>query len=106
TDAHVLMAGAQIEQHPAFPRGAHVEFVEGDRPGDVSMRGWERGSGETVACGTRACPLAVARAVTGRPPRRGTLHLRRRGLQLHWYETDNHVYMTGPAVEVFIGEWP
>ena len=106
TDAHVLMAGPQIEQHPAFPRRVNVEFVEVHRPDDVSMRVWERGSGETLACGTGACAVAVAGAVTGRTQRRVTIHLRGGDLQLHWSETDNHVYMTGPAVEVFIGEWP
>ena len=106
TDALVLGVGPQVEQHPAFPRRTNVEFVRVNRPDDVTMRVWERGSGETLACGTGACAVAVAGVLTGRTQRRITAHLPGGDLQLHWSETDNHVYMTGPAVEVFSGEWP
>jgi diaminopimelate epimerase len=106
TDALVYMVGPQIERHPAFPNRTNVEFVVVNRPDDVTMRVWERGSGETMACGTGACAVAVASALTGRTQRQVTVHLRGGDLQLDWSEKDNHVYMTGPAVEVFSGEWP
>ena len=106
SDALVLGAGPQVERHPAFPRRTNVEFVHVNRPDDVAMRVWERGSGETMACGTGACAVAVAGFATGRTGRRINAHLPGGDLQLHWSETDNHVYMTGPAVEVFSGEWP
>src|SRR5262245_39133291 len=106
TDMHVLCAGPVIEKHPSFPRKTNVEFVKVNRPDDVTMRVWERGSGETLACGTGACAVCVAGAVTGRTQRRVTIHLRGGDLQLHWSENDNHVYMTGPAVEVCTGDWP
>jgi diaminopimelate epimerase len=106
TDEQVLELGPKIENHPAFPRRINVEFVRVNRPDDVTMRVWERGSGETMACGTGTCAIAVAGVLTGRTQRRIAAHLRGGDLQVHWSETDNHVYMTGPAVEVFSGEWP
>lgn len=106
TDAHVLGLGPKIERHAAFPRRVNVEFVRVNRPDDVTMRVWERGSGETLACGTGACAVAVAGHLTGRTQRRLTVHLLGGDLQLYWSEVDNRVYMTGPAVEVFSGEWP
>jgi diaminopimelate epimerase len=105
-DAHVLGLGPQVEKHPAFPRRVNVEFVRVHRPDDVTMRVWERGSGETLACGTGACAVAVAGVLTGRTARRLTVHLTGGDLQLDWSERDNHVYMTGPAVEAFSGDWP
>jgi diaminopimelate epimerase len=106
TDALVLGVGPRIEKDAAFPRRTNVEFVRVNRPDDVTMRVWERGSGETLACGTGACAVCVAGVLTGRTQRKITAHLTGGDLQLHWSETDNHVYMTGPAVEVFSGEWP
>ncbi len=106
TDSLVLGAGPQVEKNGAFPRRTNVEFVRVNRPDDVTMRVWERGSGETLACGTGACAVAVAGTLTSRTQRRITAHLPGGDLQLHWSESDNHVYMTGPAVEVFSGEWP
>jgi len=106
TDALVQVVGPKIEKHPAFPRRTNVEFVKINRRDDVQMRVWERGSGETLACGTGACAVAVAGVLTGRLDRRVTVHLRGGDLLLEWSEQDNHVYMTGPAVEVFSGEWP
>jgi diaminopimelate epimerase len=105
TDAQVLGLGPQVERHPAFPRRTNVEFVRVNRPDDVTLRVWERGSGETLACGTGACAVAVAGVLTARTQRRITAHLPGGDLQLYWSESDNHVYMTGPAVEVFSGEW-
>jgi diaminopimelate epimerase len=106
TDEQVLGLGPRIERHPAFPRRVNAEFVRVNRPDDVTVRVWERGSGETLACGTGACAVAVAGHLTGRTKRRITAHLPGGDLQLDWSEHDNHVYMTGPAVEVFRGEWP
>ena len=106
TDALVHGIGPRVENHPAFPRRTNVEFVRVNRPDDVTLRVWERGSGETLACGTGACAVAVAGVLTGRTAREITAHLPGGDLQLHWSATDNHVYMTGPAVEVFSGEWP
>jgi diaminopimelate epimerase len=106
TDAQVLGLGPQVERHPAFPRRVNAEFVRVNRPDDVTVRVWERGSGETLACGTGACAVAVAGVLTGRTQRRVTAHLPGGDLRLHWSEADNHVYMTGPAVEVFSGDWP
>ena len=106
TDAQVLGLGPQIERQPAFPRRVNAEFVRVNRPDDVTVRVWERGSGETLACGTGACAVAVAGHLTGRTQRRITAHLPGGDLQLYWSEVDNHVYMTGPAVEVYSGEWP
>ena len=105
-DHLVLGLGPKIEKDAAFPRKTNVEFVKVNRPDDVSFRVWERGSGETLACGTGACAVAVAGVLTGRTGRHITAHLLGGDLQLLWSEQDNHVYMTGPAVEVFSGEWP
>jgi diaminopimelate epimerase len=106
TDQLVLGVGPKVEKEAAFPRRTNVEFVRVSRPDDVSVRVWERGSGETLACGTGACAVCVAGVLTGRTQRKITAHLPGGDLELHWSESDNHVYMTGPAVEVFSGEWP
>jgi diaminopimelate epimerase len=105
TDELVLGVGPQVEKDGAFPRRTNVEFVQVHNPGEATMRVWERGSGETLACGTGACAVCVAGVLTGRTQRRLLVHLRGGDLNLHWSEADNHVYMTGPAVEVFSGEW-
>jgi diaminopimelate epimerase len=106
TDAWVLGIGPQVEKHAAFPRRTNVEFVQVNRPDDMTIRVWERGSGETLACGTGACAVAVAGVLVGRSQRQVTIHLPGGDLQLSWSANDNHVYMTGPAVEVFSGDWP
>ena len=106
TDGNVLGLGPQLERMPVFPRRTNVEFVRVNGPDDVTMRVWERGSGETLACGTGACAVCVAGVLTGRTGRKLLAHLPGGDLELHWSEDDNHVYMTGPAVEVFSGEWP
>jgi diaminopimelate epimerase len=105
TDALVLGTGPKIEVDPAFPRRVNVEFVTVNRPDDVTVRVWERGSGETLACGTGACAVAVAGVLTDRTERRLTVHLPGGALSLHWSAENNHVYLTGPAVEVFSGEY-
>ncbi len=98
--------GPMLETLSVFPRRINVHFVQVHSPGEVTMRTWERGSGITLACGTGACAVAVAGVLTGRTQRRLLAHLPGGDLQLHWSEEAGHVYMTGPAVEVFQGEWP
>jgi diaminopimelate epimerase len=98
--------GPRIEQHPWFPNRTNVHFVHIHRPDDVTVRTWERGSGQTLACGTGACAVCVAGVLTSRTDRRVTVHLPGGDLDIEWRADDNHVYMTGPAVEVFSGEWP
>ena len=95
--------GTRFEHHPRFPQRTNTEFVVPLARDRLRMRVWERGSGETLACGTGACAAAVAAVVTGRAGRRVTLHLRGGDLEIHWSPDDNHVYMTGPADYVFSG---
>jgi len=97
--------GPRFEHHPAFPEGVNTEFVRVLNRHTFQMRVWERGSGETLACGTGASAVAVACHLAGRTERRVTGHLRGGTLELDWSAADNHVYMTGPAVEVFSGQW-
>ena len=97
--------GPRFEHHAAFPEGVNTEFVRVLDSQTFAMRVWERGSGETLACGTGASAVAVACHLTGRTGRRVTGHLVGGSLELEWHEADNQVYMTGPAVEVFHGEW-
>lgn len=106
TDEMVLGLGPLVEQDSHFPNRVNVEFVEVHSRSEVRQRTWERGSGETLACGTGASAVCVAGALTGRTDRQVTVHLLGGDLQLEWNEQDNHVYMTGPAAEVFSGEWP
>jgi len=97
--------GPRIENHNAFPRKTNVEFVQVLDRGEVIMKVWERGAGETMACGTGACAAAVACALNGLTGRRVTVHLKGGDLLIEWAE-NNHVYMTGPAAEVFTGDYP
>lgn len=94
--------GPQIERHRAFPSRVNVEFVEVRDPATLRMRVWERGSGITRACGTGACASAVAAALTGRAGRKVTVHVDGGPLEIEWAD-DGHVYLTGPAEEVFTG---
>ncbi|MCE9543935.1 MAG: diaminopimelate epimerase [Planctomycetia bacterium] len=98
--------GPILELQPIFPERINVHFVEVRSPEEVVMRTWERGSGVTLACGTGACAVCVAGVLTGRTARRLLAHLPGGDLTLHWDEATNQVMMTGPAVEVFSGEWP
>jgi diaminopimelate epimerase len=98
--------GPPMERHPAFPKRMNVHWAQVVGPGEVIMRTWERGSGITWACGTGACAVCVAGVLTGRTGRRILAHLPGGDLTLEWREADNNVYMTGPATEVFSGEWP
>jgi len=106
SDVLVSTFGPAVEHLPAFPCRTNVEFVRVDRRDDVTVRVWERGSGETLACGTGACAVAVAGVLADRTQRQLTVRLRGGDLQLDWSVADNHVFLTGPAIEVFSGEWP
>ncbi len=101
-DRRVLGLGPRIETHPSFPNRVNAEFVKVVSPEEVVARVWERGSGETLACGTGACAVCVAGALTGRTGRRLCVRLPGGVLEIEWAE-DDHVYLTGPAVEVFTG---
>ncbi len=106
TDALVLELGPVIETDPRFPRRTNVEFVEVLSPTRLRQRTWERGAGETWACGTGASAVCVAGVVTGRSERKVQIELLGGTLDLEWDAASDHVLMTGPAVEVFQGEWP
>lgn len=99
----VEVIGPQIENHPNFPARANVEFVEVIDKTQTRQRTWERGAGETLACGTGSCSSVVAGVLTERLNRKVTVHLRGGDLLIEWMG-DNHLYMTGPAEEVFEGE--
>lgn len=94
--------GPAIENNELFPKRINVEFVQVLNDREIRMRVWERGSGETLACGTGACASAVASVLNGRTHRRVTVHLAGGDLDILWGEDDT-VYMTGPAEEVFEG---
>ncbi len=103
TDELVLEIGPLIERDERFPRRTNVEFVEVLGAGEVRQRTWERGSGETWACGTGASAVCVAGVLTGRTERTILNHLLGGDLTLRWDEASGHVFKTGPAVEVFSG---
>jgi len=98
--------GPEIENHPLFPQRVNVHFVQVHSPQELTLRTWERGSGVTLACGTGASAVCVAGVLTGRSGRKITAHLPGGDLKLEWREQDGRVYMTGPATEVFTGDWP
>jgi diaminopimelate epimerase len=97
--------GPLLEKSPLFPKRINVHFVQVHSPQEVTMRTWERGSGITWACGTGASAVCVAGVLTGRGERTILAHLPGGDLELEW-GSDNHVYMTGSATEVFSGVWP
>ena len=97
--------GKVIETHPFFPKKTNVEFVEKIDDHTLQMRVWERGSGETLACGTGACATLVAAVQNGITGRKAALRLLGGELMIEWNEKDNHVYMTGPARFSFDGIW-
>jgi diaminopimelate epimerase len=99
------MIGPKLEHYPAFPKRANIHFAEVVSRTHLRMRTWERGTGITLACGTGACAVAVAGVLTGRSDRKVTVTLPGGDLDIEWNAADNHVYMTGPATEVFSGEW-
>ena len=96
--------GRILEYHPAFPQRCNIEFARVDSNGSIRTRVWERGSGITQACGTGACATAVAAFLTGRADRTSKIVMDGGTLTIEWRESDNHVYMTGPAEFVFDGE--
>lgn len=100
----VAEIGALIENHSLFPRRTNVEFVQVVSATEVIQRTWERGAGETLACGTGASAVVVAGVLTGRTERKIINHLRGGDLELEWLEGGS-VMMTGPAVEVFSGNF-
>ena len=99
----VAQYGPLIETQAAFPKKTNVEFVEVVSPNQLRMRVWERGAGITLACGTGACATLVAGVLTGNSERSATVTLPGGPLEIHWSDEDNHVYMTGPADEVYSG---
>lgn len=103
TDEHVLTLGPMIETHELFPKKVNAEFVKVLNRREVQMRVWERGTGETIACGTGASAVAVAAALNGLTERDVTVHLRGGDLEIEWAE-NGHVFMTGPAKFAFEGE--
>lgn len=96
--------GPSYECHPAFPHKTNTEFVEIISRNEVKMRVWERGAGETMACGTGACAVAVASVLNGFTDRDVYVKLRGGDLNIKWSEDDNHVYMKGSATTVFEGD--
>jgi diaminopimelate epimerase len=98
--------GQALENDPAFPRRMNVHFVQVLGQAEVIVAHWERGSGATLACGTGACAVCVAGVLTGRTGRKILAHLPGGELHLEWPGEGQSVVMTGPAVEVFTGEWP
>ncbi len=101
-DVHGI--GPKVEHHELFPRRTNTEFVQVLSKSRLRQRTWERGAGETLACGTGASAVCVAGVLTGRSERKVTIELLGGNLELEWRESDNCVYKTGPAVEVFEGE--
>jgi len=97
--------GPEVEHHPAFPRRINAHWVQVHSRSEVTMRTWERGSGITLACGTGASAVCVAGVLAGLTDRTVLIHLPGGDLTIEWRESDNHVYMTGSATEVFSGEW-
>jgi diaminopimelate epimerase len=102
SDFPVTYYGPIIENYPIFPKRTNVEFTEVLNPVEIKLRVWERGSGETMACGTGASAATVALNIKGLTRRNVTVRLLGGDLFIDW-AGDNHVYMTGPAVEVFEG---
>ncbi|OEF98526.1 diaminopimelate epimerase [Desulfuribacillus alkaliarsenatis] len=102
-DALVKELGPIIEKHSYFPKKINVEFVEVINSKEVKMYVWERGVGETLACGTGACATGVAAALTGRTDSQVTVHLKGGDLIIEWDQDKDVVFMTGPATEVFTG---
>ncbi len=101
----VTTFGPLLETAAEFPRRVNVHFVQVHSRGEITMRTWERGSGITLACGTGATSVCVAGALTDRTDRTILAHLPGGDLTLEW-ANNNHVFMTGPATEVYSGDWP
>ncbi len=100
----VAAVGPLVENHLAFPRRTNTEFIHVLSAHEMDFRVWERGAGETLACGTGACAAVVAAVLNGRTGREVRVHLPGGDLDIEWSEADNHVYMTGPAADVYEGD--
>lgn len=98
------VVGPDFEYHPMFPKKTNTEFVEILSIDHAKMRVWERGAGETLACGTGACAVLVAGVLNGKLNRKAQIDLLGGSLEIEWNAENNHVYMTGEAVIVFEGE--
>jgi diaminopimelate epimerase len=97
--------GPKFESHSYFPRKVNVEFTTVKSRTHVDMRVWERGAGPTLACGTGACATLVAGVLAGKTDRQATVSLKGGDLFIEWSESDDRVYMTGPAEVVYKGTW-
>ncbi|MBR2857869.1 diaminopimelate epimerase, partial [bacterium] len=95
--------GKLVEVNKVFPKRTNVEFINIKNKNKIKMRVWERGSGETLACGTGACASAVASILNGYTNRNITVELLGGNLEIEWNKEENHIYMTGPATTVFRG---
>ena len=104
-DLEIEKYGPVIEKDKHFPKKVNVEFIEIVNKTYIKMRVWERGSGETLACGTGACASVVASILNGYTDRKVTVELLGGKLEIEWNKEDNHIYMTGPATKVFEGEF-
>jgi diaminopimelate epimerase len=102
TDEIIDTLGPKLEHHSLFPRRTNVHVVEIVSPTEIKMLTWERGAGRTLACGTGACACLVASHLNGKTERKALVHLAGGDLTIDW-RADDHVYMTGPATEVFTG---
>ena len=102
--APLATIGPKFEHHPFFPKRVNTEFIQPLSRTSLRMRVWERGSGETDACGTGACAALVAAVLNDRSESRAVLHLNGGDLDIEWRSSDKHVLMSGPATEVFHGE--
>jgi diaminopimelate epimerase len=98
--------GPLVENHTLFPNRTNVEFVKVINRKEVMQRTWERGTGETLSCGTGASAVTAACVLNNLTERKIQIHLRGGDLKTEWLEEDNTIYLSGPAVEVFTGVWP
>jgi len=102
----VASIGPAIENHDLFPKRTNVEFIQCIGANEVRMRVWERGVGETLACGSGAAAAVVAGTLNGRTARKIIAHLLGGDLEVEWNEQSGRVFISGPAEEVFRGQWP
>ena len=100
----IAKIGPIIENDKCFPNKTNVEFIEIISKNEINMRVWERGTGETLACGTGACASVIASILNGYTDRKVTVNLLGGKLEILWNKEDNHVYMKGPARTVYEGE--
>ena len=104
-DIHFDTSGPELERHPIWPDRANIEFAHIDNPGHITVRVWERGSGETMACGTGACAVAAAAMTRGLSRSEVTIKLPGGSLAIRWDGSGHHLYMRGPATTVFTGRY-